>query len=208
VDARRRLLAPGGALIPTCDVLWATPVECAAFYERHLGPAASHGVTLDAARAKLCNMPAFPRDSSEYGQVVADPAAWAKIDYAKVEVQPISGSARWRPTRPSTTHGVLLWFEARLGSSQRYETGPWKQTVYSNMLLPFERPLDVEPSDTISVDLWVGPGGEPWAWTTTVANSSGRERVRLKQSSLLGAACRPVRRMEGASPDLVYRVTT
>ena len=47
VDARQRLLAPGGALIPRQDTLWAVPVSAPDLYRTTVGPYADRPFDLD-----------------------------------------------------------------------------------------------------------------------------------------------------------------
>ena len=57
VDARRRLLAPGGTLIPQCDVVQVAVVEAPEHYKRHMGPwdGRPYGLDMRAAREIVSN---------------------------------------------------------------------------------------------------------------------------------------------------------
>ncbi len=204
VDARQRFLAPGGVLIPRTELLWAAPVECPEFYEHHLGPTtAPCGVTLEAARKRLRNLPATERDTLGREHLLAEPAHWGKLEYASVEAQPVTASLEWLVARGGVAHGVLLWFETVLGPRHGFATGPGARTVYPRVLLPFERPLPVESAERIRVDLWASAQGNPRAWSTTVLSHSGLERARWKQASFLAATGRPIPRVRALDEDVV-----
>lgn len=197
-DARRRFLAPGGVVLPSSDALWASPVECAGAYERHLGRRSlQHGVTLDAMRRRLGSLPAAPSQPLGSETLLAEPARWATLDYTTAEARPVEGRAEWRVTRGGSAHGILVWFEASLGSSRGYQTGPGHERVYRNQLLPLEGPLVVNEGDRLAGQLWVGPEGEPWAWSGSVTGPGGKRKSSFKQSSLQGAASRPWPRESG-----------
>jgi protein arginine N-methyltransferase 1 len=55
IDARERLLAPGGVLIPQRDVLWATVVEAPEQYEDFVGPWRRFDLDLAAGTRLITN---------------------------------------------------------------------------------------------------------------------------------------------------------
>ena len=61
VDARARLLAPDGVLIPRRDVLWVAVVEAADEYEKIVGPWQDNefGVDLSAGVSRITNTPSL-----------------------------------------------------------------------------------------------------------------------------------------------------
>ena len=190
--ARERFLGPGGTLIPAHDELFAAvvtgDVRAAA-----LGPERAAGVDLRVMREHLVNT-VYKDTKRSVGDndLVTAPARWATLDYATARHEPVRGTAGWTMERAGVGHGLLIWFEATLTASARYSSAPGLRSVYSQVFLPWERSLDLEPGDRVEIDLRVQPEGHPWSWTTRVTQRAGS--LHFRQSSFLGAPSRPERR--------------
>ena len=190
--ARERFLAPGGALVPASDTLFAAVVSSAAAYERAVGPAAAGDVTLAAMRARLANSVHRDRTRSIGEPDLLTPgAAWATLDYTTLAPGPVNGRARWRAERDAVGHGLLLWFEATLAQGVTFSTRPGRDTVYPQIFLPWSEPVAIRAGDEIVVDLWATAEGETWGWNATVGAPGGEARALLKQSTFLSAPARP-----------------
>jgi hypothetical protein len=142
------------------------------------------------------NLPVFSRDALRGEQLLAAPRSWGTLDYAVVEPKPVSATVEWELVRSGDAHAIALWFEASLGDSIGYRTGPDSETTYPTALLPLERPLSVDESDRLRVDLWASPDGKAFAWSTVLCDASAKEKARFKQSTLLGATAKPAPRHE------------
>ncbi len=197
-DARRRFLREGGAFLPKRDVLWGAVVSSAHEYEAHFGPGlAPHGVTLQAARARMENIPALEQDRLWTPEVLSESARWAELDYEAIEPKPVTGRLSLRATRGGIGHGVLLWFESVIWPGWGYVTGPTREpsdkTTYGRVLLPFATPLSIEPGDRVDVEIRIGPRGEPISWNVVATDGAGHEKARWRKSTFLATADRPVR---------------
>ncbi|HET6764015.1 MAG TPA: 50S ribosomal protein L11 methyltransferase, partial [Longimicrobiaceae bacterium] len=82
MDARDRLLKPGGALIPRRETLWAALAEAPAGHARLAGPWGSSpfGLRMEGALRRALN--AWGKARVPEGGLVTEPAAWAVLDYA------------------------------------------------------------------------------------------------------------------------------
>jgi protein arginine N-methyltransferase 1 len=85
VDVRRRLLAPGGILIPQRDTLWVAVVEAPDLYNRCVAPwdDNAYGLNMQAARRLVINTWRKGRVTKE--QLLLEPQSWFTLDYATVE---------------------------------------------------------------------------------------------------------------------------
>ncbi len=194
IDARERFLAPGGVLIPERDVLWAAVAECPELYEDHVGPpSAPHGVTLNSALARLRNLHGYQRGAGSTEQLLVEPASWTEIVYRTARSEPSTGKLAWEVARDGVAHGVLVWFEAILGPGWRYSTAPGIKTIYPRTFLPFERPVAVARGDSLELELWVGPRGEPFSWNTRVRSQDGQAKYSSRQSTFLATPGPPSR---------------
>ncbi len=190
--AREHLLARGGIMIPTRDVLNAGIVEFAQLYERSVGPAEVGGATLTAMRQRLTNHLYRDRSRSIRSEALLAPGTtWKVLDYARVSCEPVQGDAHWTVAREGEGHGVVLWFDSILAGDVGLSTAPGLDGVYPQIFLPWSQPVRLAPGDRVAVQLWVLPEGEAWGWNTEISNVEGILRHRFKQSTFLGEVSRP-----------------
>jgi protein arginine N-methyltransferase 1 len=186
VDARTRLLAPGGALVPRMDVLMAAPVEAPRLWDDIAGPAEVMGVTLGAARRVATHH--WLRDLFQPGQMLGEAQEWARMDYRTMTVADVSGAAEWAAARAGTAHGLGVWFRADLAEGIGFDTGPGHTSIYQTAFFPFTEPVAVAPGDRIRAELQARHlGGEYlWFWNTTVERA-GSPPVSFRQSTFFAS---------------------
>lgn len=171
-DARARLLAPGGALVPRLDVLMAAPLEAAALWEDVVGPAEVMGITMGAARRMAVHH--WLRDRFDPAQLLAEPREWARMDYRVMTSPDVAGGAEWRAARAGTAHGLAVWFRAELADGIGFDTGPGNTSIYQTAFFPFAEPVALAPGDCVRAELQARHlGGEYlWFWNTTVERAA------------------------------------
>jgi protein arginine N-methyltransferase 1 len=206
-DARERLLAPGGILIPRTDTLRAAPVQADEAYRRITGPweNGAYGLRMTAARRMAVNGWAKSRVPPD--ALLAEPAVWAVLDYRTITEPDVRAALSWTVAREGTAHGLSLWFDADLADGIGYSTGPGApETVYGMPFIPFSEPVVVAAGDRIAVDLQARLVGDDyvWVWDTRVERA-GRPPVELRQCTLLSqplSAAGLRRRAHGFRPAL------
>lgn len=205
-DARARLMAPGGILIPRADTLFAAPVDAAEAYGKLTGPWEDvHGLRMTAARRIALH--AWSKARLGADALLAEPCAWAVLDYHTMTEPDVRASLAWTVARAGTAHGLSLWFRADLADGIGYETGPGApETVYGTPFVPFTEPVPVAAGDRIAVDLQARLVGEDyvWVWNTRIERADGGA-VEFRQSTLLGqplSAARLRKRAHGFRPAL------
>ena len=197
IDARRRLLKPGGVLIPQQDSIWAALIEAPDIYHEHYDDAwrsANDGFDLEAARRRNINN--FSRHRLELNQLLSEPVHWLLLDYRVIETASAGGRVQFAVKRPGTAHGFALWFDSELIDGVSISNCPGQpKLIYGQLFFPFQEPLPVFPNQTITVDLRADPiGGDYiWQWTsqTTSAAASDKSEKRFHQSSLFSNALGP-----------------
>lgn len=197
VDARARLLAPGGTLIPWRDTIWATIVHEPKSYARFLDPwRALPGLEADGARRLVTNTWWTTRFTRR--QLLADPQRWAVLDYHTIEDPNVVGSLDWTLSRSGTTHGVGMWFDAELAEGVAFSGAPGKAAlIYRHAFFPFPEPLELSPSDRVSIDIQANlVGGDyQWRWKTKMWTNgdSGAPAASFDQSTVHGTLLTPAR---------------
>jgi protein arginine N-methyltransferase 1 len=197
MDARDRLLAPGGSLIPQQDTLWAALVHAPEAYGDLVEPWDSNGYGFDfqAIRDKELNNLARPRLNRDL--MVSEPCCWGTIDYRTVSTPNLGGQAVWTLQRATTVHGLAVWFDCQTTDGVTFSNLPGSRTenAYGQALLPWSRPCELAPGDEVSVRIRIDSVGEDyvWGWNTDIipGADTSRTRVSFRQSTFLGAPLSP-----------------
>ncbi|HEU0302896.1 MAG TPA: 50S ribosomal protein L11 methyltransferase [Longimicrobium sp.] len=192
-DARERLLAPGGVLVPRSDTVWAAPVEAEGAYREIVEPwdEQSRGFDLSAARRAALNTWAKARFSP--ADRVAEPCRWAVLDYRTIRDADVGGTLEWTAARPATAHGFAAWFDADLAEEVGFTTGPeGPETLYGTAFFPWLRPVPLQAGDSVRVELRARPAGEThiWVWNTRVEGADG-VKAEFRQSTFLSQPATP-----------------
>ncbi len=188
IDARTRLLAPHGCLIPNRDRLWAAIVETPAKYDELVKPweQAYEDVVLRSGRNLTVNHWSKFRVQPE--DLLTEPVCWHELDYRRVEEINVSEEISFNVARGGTAHGLIAWFDAELIDGVGFSNAPGSELIYGNAFYPFQQPIDVAAGDQINVRLQAQLIGDDytWNWNTTIS-SQGKTIDSFKQSTLLGA---------------------
>lgn len=188
-DARARLLAPDGVMIPQRDILCATLVDGRDLYETVIGGWGRSPFPMAAARSLSVN--AFHTDRETplgRDQDLVPPTPWAELVYGETAPDLVSGALEIKAPKDSVVTGVGLSFEAVLGDAARFSSADIAR-VYSRGFLPLEQPIHVLRDDAIRVELAArrGMGDHIWAWSTTVRRGE-TVITSFRQSTFLGQA--------------------
>jgi len=203
-DARERLLAPGGVLIPHRDVIFAAPVEAAEAWETAAGPAESHGVRLTAAQRAAVNL--WGRSLFDRSQLLAPPVAWSEMDYRTITRPDLAGTPEWTVEREGTAHGLAVWFRAELGGGAFFDTGPGNHSLYQTAFWPWPQPVRMAPGDRVRAELSARLVGDDyiWSWNTDL-HRAGEPPLSFRQSTFHAIVPSPSRlrkRADGFAPAL------
>jgi len=183
IDARRRLLATGGVLIPQRDILWAAIVEAPQQYEERIDPWRNQfDLDLSAATRLVTNTWRKSRIKPE--QLLTDPICWATLDYYEVDSPDVHAEISWQAAREGTAHGVAVWFDSELAEGIRFSNHPAApEMIYGSGFFPFSQPVAVTAGERISIRLAADlvNDGYVWRWDTEVPG-----KASFKQSTFFG----------------------
>lgn len=183
IDARSRLLARGGVLIPRRDILWAALVEAPAQYADLVGPWKDNKFGLDLSAGTRLITNNWRKTHIEPEQFLAQPVCWTGIDYYEVESHDIHARVSWQAARNGTVHGVAAWFDSELVDGIRLSNHPAaSKMIYGVGLFPFTRPVEVKEGERIELRLAADlvQDGYIWRWETDFPRAS------FKQSTFYG----------------------
>jgi len=178
IDARRRLLAPAGRLLPMRDCLWAEAVSAADAFERRrrIWQSAPHGLDLRAA------LPFVDNELDKYrarpDQALSEPMRWAVLDYPTLTDLAVRGGGSLTITSAGVGHGLLVWFDAELVEGIGYSSAPGAPDgIYGQMFFSWPQAVPLQVGDRVAFELRADPIGADylWTWTTQIGASRFRQ---------------------------------
>jgi protein arginine N-methyltransferase 1 len=189
IDARERLLARGGVLIPRRDVLWAAIVEAPEQYEELVGPWQNNqfGLDLSAGTRLITNNWRKTRIKPE--QLLVEPVNWTTLDYREVNSPDVHAEISWRATRSGTAHGIAVWFDAELSDGIGFSNHPSApELIYGIGLFPLSQPVEIQTGERIELQLAADlvQDGYVWRWDTKFFSGS-ELKAGFRQSTFFGA---------------------
>lgn len=186
VDARTRLLKPGGRLIARRDTLWAGIIEIPRFYRRLTEPWLKPEWRGAYAPALQVILNQAHKDRFTRAALLSEPACWADLDYATIDSPDVLANVELRISRAGTGHGIGLWFDAELADGIGFSNAPGQpELVYGRLVLPWRKPVRLQAGDAVRVGLRAQfvNGDYAWTWNTDLPGNA-----RFEQNTLHGLA--------------------
>lgn len=199
MDARERLLARGGSMIPREDRIWAAVVDERQSYRRYLEAwRDAAGLDMETPRGLVANSMWATRLGR--APFLSDAQRWAALDYRTIAHPNVSGSLEWAISRPGLGHGISLWFEAVLADGVGFSVSPRsRESTYRSAFFPFPEPLRLELGDMVSATMQASLIGTDyvWRWDTVVTAAGDPERTiaSFEQCTLNGVLPRELDRV-------------
>jgi protein arginine N-methyltransferase 1 len=187
IDARRRLLRPGGTVIAMRDTLYAAPARSPLAFQRDVvTPLQRNDVSLEPVARVVYDAPQRGRVAAD--DLLAPGARWLTIDYRTINATDHGGEASWPFGRAATVSGIAVWFDSDLGGGFGFSTAPANETsAYGQLFLPFRHAIDLAAGDSlrIRIDLHLAGDDYVWVWRAWT-RSPGQidERLVVDQNSL------------------------
>jgi type I protein arginine methyltransferase len=198
-DARRRLLADGGTLIPWRDTLWAAVVDVPELYQDNYSTPWErnrYDLNMSAARQKVVNFWRKARIKSQ--DLLTEAQCWATLDYTCIENPDIHATTTWTVGRAGTAHGLVVWFDTDLAKGIGFSNAPSEpELIYGNAFFPWSQPILLAEGDHVTVTFHADLVGEDyvWGWNTRVLDQGDPVRIKadFKQSTFFGVPVSPSR---------------
>jgi protein arginine N-methyltransferase 1 len=189
IDARRRLLSPGGTLIARKDRIWTAVVEAPEVHGE-IVDAWDHNIfeqDLGVARRRVLNQ--FRRAKVKPNQLLTAPQVWATLDYTTIESSDTQATLCWKAQRNGIGHGFLVWFDMDLADGVMYSSDPASpKSIYGMGYFPWLEPVPLVEGQNISIDLEAKflENDYFWRWTTEIESieKPGEICTRFEQSQL------------------------
>jgi protein arginine N-methyltransferase 1 len=196
VDARRRLLKPGGVLIPKRDTLYVSVVEAPELYKDYSEPwdPNPYHLNLNRARELSVNTRSYGRVKEE--QMLTPPQTWCVLDYSTVESPDVQAHLTQRLVRGGVAHGLLVWFDAELLDGIGFSNAPdckEHTKVYGSAFFPFLQPVEVSENEEVRIELRavLVNDGYIWCWNTIIVSAANSVKADFQQSTFYGMIFSP-----------------
>ena len=185
LDARDRLLKPGGRVVPASMQLRVAPADALDVYDAKVTTwqRTVHGVSLALVRDLAVNSLHAARLQKD--QLLAEPETICTVDFATAATLHLTGQVRMRATRPGTLHGLCGGIFTTLADRIEISNLPGDPGTsnFAHAFLPIDTPVKVMPGDPVDVQIDSFDGDE-LRWVVTVTPSAGHSR-RFTQSTFL-----------------------
>ena len=188
IDARKRLRARGGVLIPRRDVLWAAVVEAPEQYTELVSPW-QNKFDLDLSVGARFITNTWRKAEIKPDQFLAEPVRWTTIDYHEVDTPDAQSDISWRVAQNGTAHGLTVWFDSELAGDIGFSNHPAApRMIYGQGFFPFLRPVEVSERDRINLRLAAKfvQHDYVWRWDTDFFNGTDQTRISFQQSTFYG----------------------
>lgn len=186
VDARARLLAPDGTLIPRADHLYIAAVTSPATFAKIAVPWRDNRLDLDLSAGFDFAANTAEKAWFERADLLSDPARMAIIDYTKVVEANCSTDFRLKIVRSGIIHGFALWFDAELAEGIGFSNAPGTpKLIYGQMFLPLATPVEIKPGGTVSGHFDASLIGREYvySWSGQIVPTAGAGPVRFHQTT-------------------------
>jgi protein arginine N-methyltransferase 1 len=198
MDARRRFLRPGGAVIPREEKIWAALVEMPKLYSGIVEPWEHNVLDQDLAAGRRLAVNGGRKVRAKPEHLLTAPQLWATLDYSTIESPDVHGELQWTIERAATGHGILLWFDCDLADDVSFSNSPAApEVIFGSLLFPWIHPAPLSVGETVCVQMEAKLTGSDyeWRWTTQIRppDSSGEVREQFDQSTLAGTVMSPAR---------------
>lgn len=196
IDARKRLLRPGGIQIAQSDRLWAAPVDMPGTYKKLVQGHHPNefGVNLEATqRYTSCSL---RKVSVNEVELLARAECLGTLDYTKIETSDHEGNLSWTVARNGTCHGIVCWFDCTLIEGVSFSNAPGlPELIYGQEFFPWPEPVPVQEGDTIKASIKANlvHGEYVWRWDSQVigALNPGKARIAFQQSDFFARPLAP-----------------
>jgi protein arginine N-methyltransferase 1 len=194
-DARARLLAPGGTLLPMRDTLRIALARWPKTHRGHVRPWLRNGYGLDLSAghrfAVNMELKAYLRPRA----LVSAVQDLAVLDYRTITAPNLDRTVELTAEREGTVHGLLVWFDADIAEGLSYSNAPGEpELVYGQMFLPLDGAPMLAAGERISVRVrgTLIDGEYVWSWDWQVRDAAGAARGKVTpQSSFLSRMVSP-----------------
>lgn len=201
IDARDRLIAPGGALIAESDTLWAALVQSPEAFDRMGGPWADNEFGFDLSGASRCVFNTWGKAIDAPHRLLSQPQELFHLDYLAVTSPSLSSRVTLEASSAGVAHGFFVWFDAKVGHGLGFSNAPGvDDSLYGRGYFPWPEAVALQAGDSVTIEVradLVGPD-YIWTWNSDISRRDEPD-LRFRQSTFFGLPISPARARKRAS---------
>lgn len=185
-DARRRMLKPGGTIMPQSLTIFVAGIESAACGKNACG-------WVDPAIPKEFHWLKDHGVNSKYpykfavDELATGAGAFCTVDLRSENAERIGGTAEVEATRDSELVGIGGWFEAELAPAVTMTNSPLDAAAINRdqLFLPFDRALEVQSSDAVRIRIDAHHSSNIISWIAENLRTGERRSQTTWKSKIL-----------------------
>jgi type I protein arginine methyltransferase len=188
LDARKRLLKPGGRVIPRSLQLLVAPVELKDGRNLDIWEKDRYDLDLSSIRRFAANTDYHIKLGAE--DMLAPPASLTTIHFEEVDSPYVAGESISVAARDGVLHGLGGWLQLELAPGISFTNSPLGAAVeWTQSFFPVERPVELRAGDRVRAKIQTN-NGEVWRWQVEVTSGSKSAanppavKARFDQSTL------------------------
>ena len=190
LDARQRLLKPGGSIIPSVLRPCFCPVEIFDWYHSKID--CWNQTRLDfsfrAARDIAVNQTGACKIDKR--AVLAEPQFFDEIRLSEMITANVTGSIRFSVERKGVLHALAGWVHVTMTDNVFCSNSPFdpKAMPWDQMVLPIESPIQLQPGDTITATIRADAVNNEsiLTWNIQVYGTFGQIKAKFQNSTFNG----------------------
>ncbi len=194
-DARARLLAPGGTLLPMRDTLRVALVRTPAYHRAATQPWLTNRYVLNLSAGHRHAVNAERKAYLKPRALMSQPQDLAILDYRTITEPNLDTTVELAATRAGQVHGLLMWFDAEIADGLCYSNAPGQpELVYGQMFLPLQGAPRLAEGQRIEARVrgTLIDGEYVWSWDWRVHGDCGAPASPLvRQSSFMSLVHSP-----------------
>lgn len=196
IDAKRRLLADGGRIIPRAIELVIAPVEHPEYID-HLNSWSHDFYSLDLSPARTLVVNSLFSTEISPLSLLSEPTTLVSLDLTEIESADFNGKVSFTAKRDGSLNGLGGWFSAEIAQGITISnTPPLKTPCWQQVFFPIEQPVQISAGDTLSVEMQVRNNAGQWDWQITAnsptkGKSFTQESIRFSYKSQAGSLQTP-----------------
>jgi protein arginine N-methyltransferase 1 len=194
-DARTRLLAPGGTLLPMRDTMRIALAQYDYTDRKLHRPWLANNFGLDLSAGYRFAVNEEKKAYLKPHNLLSVAQDLAVIDYRTIADPSLDASVELVAQRSGEVDGLLIWFDAEIAPGLKYSNAPGEpELVYGQMLLPLTGAPRLAAGERMAVRLRgsLVENDYVWTWEWQVTDAAGTPQDdRVRQSTFLAQAVSP-----------------